>query len=358
MTRKELSKRANTARQGILRRRLVDLSVAELDLIQGRLEEEHREAVERMEALHQKSDRLLEEGDLGGFEDSKQRALDIAAELTSNLDRHRKVFDARQERILTDRLVERLGSKRRLAVLDAFIMMLIIVVVSFLLAIEFAPLEHDTIVFLEWFDVGACCIFLIDFFWRHRQADSKRWFWRRFWLDFITSIPIPSAQALRLGRAVRLARLIRVMQLARILRIVLFFWRGMDKLVATFDVKMMRRSMRILILVLVLGGVGIWAAEGNPATEGVESLPQGLWWSFTTVVTGGFGDIHNPQTMAGRALTMGLIVAGMVVVGIFTATLTSLLVRENDASGAIMDLEERMLEELQAIRARLDSNSE
>lgn len=356
MNRQELSKRADKARQGILRRRLVDLSVSELDRIQARLDREHAESVEQMEKLHGKSEAMLAEGDLTGFEDAKQRALDIASDITENRDRTKRVYDARQERLLNDRLVESLGGKRRLAVLDAFIMTLIVVVVTFLITMEVVPMEHSTIVFLEWADVGACVIFLIDFFWRHRHAESKKWFWRRFWLDFVTSIPIPSAQALRLGRAVRLARLIRVMQLARILRIVLFFWRGMDKLVATFDVKMMRRSMRILILVLILGGIGIWMAEGNPQTEGVESLPQGLWWSFTTVVTGGFGDIHNPQTMAGRALTIGLIIAGMVVVGIFTATLTSLLVRENDASGAVADLEERVLEELAAIRARLDSS--
>ncbi len=355
MTRKELSKRADKARQGILRRRLVDLSLDELDRIQQRLDDEHKESVECMEELHTKSEGFLEEGDLASFEDSKQRALDIASDLTENRDRSKRVADARQERYLTDRLVESIGSKGRLAFLDAFIMTLIVVVVTFLIAMEVVPMEARTMEILEWADVGACVIFLIDFFWRLRHADSKKWFWRRFWLDFVTSIPIPSAQALRLGRAVRLARLIRVMQLARILRIVLFFWRGMDKLVATFDVKMMRRSMRILILVLVLGGVGIWMAEGNPQTEGVESLPQGLWWSFTTVVTGGFGDIHNPQTMAGRALTIALIIAGMVVVGIFTATLTSLLVRENDASGAVADLEERVLAELAAIRSQLDS---
>ena len=354
MDRQDLSKRADKARQGILGRRLVDLTVVDLERIQARLDVEHADAVRRMEELHSKSEQMLVEGDLGGFEDAKQRALDIAGDLTENRDRSKRVYDARQERFLNDRLVEALGSIKRLAVLDAFIMTLIITVVTLLITMEVVPLQHETHVMLEWADVGACMIFLADFFWRMRHAESKKWFWRRYWLDFVTSIPIPST-ALRLGRAVRLARLIRVIQLARILRIVLFFWRGMDKLVATFDVKMMRRSMRILILVLILGGVGIWMAEGAPDNEGVESLPQGLWWSFTTVVTGGFGDIHNPQTMAGRMLTIALIIAGMVVVGIFTATLTSLLVRENDASGAVADLEERVLDELATIRARLDS---
>ena len=31
-------------------------------------------------------------------------------------------------------------------------------------------------------------------------------------------------------------------------------------------------------------------------TNAVSSYPLALWWSFTTVVTGGFGDIHNPES--------------------------------------------------------------
>ena len=53
-----------------------------------------------------------------------------------------------------------------------------------------------------------------------------------------------------------------------------------------------------------------------------------MWWSFTTVVTGGFGDIHNPITIVGRILTVVLIITGMILVGVFTATLTSLYVGE------------------------------
>ncbi|MEE2676531.1 MAG: ion channel [Planctomycetota bacterium] len=46
------------------------------------------------------------------------------------------------------------------------------------------------------------------------------------------------------------------------------------------------------------------------------------------MVTGGFGDIHNPITIVGRILTVVLIITGMILVGVFTATLTSLYVGE------------------------------
>ena len=42
------------------------------------------------------------------------------------------------------------------------------------------------------------------------------------------------------------------------------------------------------------------------------------------MVTGGFGDIHNPLSSGGRLLTVLLVIAGMVLIGVFTATLTSI----------------------------------
>jgi uncharacterized membrane protein (DUF106 family) len=68
-----------------------------------------------------------------------------------------------------------------------------------------------------------------------------------------------------------------------------------------------------------------------------------MWWSFTTVVTGGFADIYNPETTGGRFLTVLLIVSGMIIVGVFTATLTSLYVEEGT-------------EELQMMQKNLDES--
>ncbi|MEM7385615.1 MAG: potassium channel family protein, partial [Verrucomicrobiota bacterium] len=81
--------------------------------------------------------------------------------------------------------------------------------------------------------------------------------------------------------------------------------------------------------------------------EAVDGFFPGLWWSFTTLVTGGFGDIYNPQTLLGRLLTVFLVIAGMVLVGVFTATLTTILVgKEERAQSAIQyEVLERIQEE-------------
>jgi len=119
----------------------------------------------------------------------------------------------------------------------------------------------------------------------------------------------------------------------------------MDKLTEVLDIKLMKKSIRGLILAILIGAFIIHYFEGSKDPS-VGNLMQSIWWSFTTVVTGGFGDIYNPESGAGRILTVILIVAGMVVVGVFTATLTSLYVEEGTVELQMMQktLEEKFSE--------------
>lgn len=353
----DLQKQFEAARMAIVGQRLQDLPSERLAGILEQLEYEARDRVGELEDLREQGDAALAEHDWTGFDAIRARAVGVASRYEELRELRRKVANSYRERRLHEQIEERFGSRGRVLVYDFFIMGLIALVVTLLLVQETVPLSESTVFTLDMIDVAACLVFLTDFFWRMRMAENKRWFWRRYWLDFVTSIPIP-ASLLRAGRVVRFARLARMVRLVRLLRIIraiLFFWRGMDKLAAAMDVRMMRRSLSILVTVLLLGGLGIWYMEGAPNAEGVEDVGQGMWWSFTTVVTGGFGDIHNPTTWTGRLLTTGLIIAGMVVVGIFTATLTSVLVREEDTTEAVLVLDEKLTTELDAIRTQLEA---
>lgn len=356
----DLARRFDASRQAVLSRRLVDLDADLLTGVDARLQGDAEALCAAMESVRAQGDAAIADRDWPTVEALRLRAIDLGRDFEELNQTRRKVREARLERLLVDALTRALGSARRRVLYDAFIMTLITGVIGILLYQELGDPTPETVVILDFIDIGACTIFLADFAWRHRLAADKRWFWRRHWIDFVTSIPLPSVHTLRLGRSIRLlrfVRLLRLARLARIVRIVLFFWRGMDKLTAAFDVRMMRRSISILAIVLLIGGLGIWWVEGGQTgAEGVETFGESLWWSFTTVVTGGFGDIRNPETATGRFLTVFLIIAGMVVVGIFTATLTSLLVREGDNAGDLMALEERIdrvLGEVQELRAEL-----
>ena len=349
-----LRARFERPRRAVVNVRLLDMSVDQLAAMEARLLDSSAAAVESIEALEAEIKVAVEANNWPRVVALRARGVDQTRNFDELQELTRSVVDARMERKLQDAMAARLGSERRRVIYDAVMMFSIFAVIGILCVQEFSDISPETHRTLDWVDFGACCYFLTDFFWRLRLSSSSRWFWRRYWLDLITSIPLPTMYTLRIGRAVRLLRLLRVLRIARLLRIALFFWRGMDKLGAAFDVRLMRRSLALLAIVLALGSLGILFAEAHTEAEGVASFDQSLWWTFTTVVTGGYGDVHNPESVSGRLLTVGLVLAGMVVVGIFTATLTSLLVRENDESEAILSLEERVLGELADLRVDLE----
>ena len=212
---------------------------------------------------------------------------------------------------------------------------------------------------------------MTEFVMRLKCGDSKTFVWRHHWIDFVTSIPIPGeAQLARFGRVARLARfgrIFRVLRFLRFLRLFFLLWRGMDKLQDVIDVKLMKRTLRWAIVVMLMGGFLVYQIEGVPPAEGpdggtisegnsVSSFPLALWWSFTTVVTGGFGDIHNPESTSGMVLTAILIVTGMVLVGVFTATLTSLFIGEQ--AEEIEKLQEELGERIDQLAERIDSRGD
>ena len=136
-------------------------------------------------------------------------------------------------------------------------------------------------------------------------------------------------------------------------------WRGMDKLQDVVDVKMMKKTIRWAAIATLLGAVIIYKLEGGLGVEDgidspnpVGSMILSIWWSFTTVLTGGFGDIHNPISINGQILTAILVITGMVLVGVFTATLTSLFVGEQ--SEELERLQDDLSMKIDAIAERLD----
>ena len=223
------------------------------------------------------------------------------------------------------------------------------------------PSFSRSTLWMFWIADTVCCLFfLLNFFFECRLAKSKRWYWKRNWIDFVTSIPLPPIHLLLVGagsmhgiHAGRVLRAIRILRAIRALRMFLFIWRGMDHLSSIMDVKLLKRSL-LYALIAMFGGALIFMTMER-IQDGDGSFPEALWWSFTTLVTGGFADIHDPSTMGGKILTVLLGIGGMVLVGVFTATLTSILVRDDEAWQQD-DMEEqfRRLDRLEKSIGRID----
>ncbi len=338
-----IAKRIDHLRLSELPEELLRKMLEDIEVEQKRLSEQ---ASEVEKSLHKE----LLRGNASILDEKKKEIRLIEREFEGFDDDLLNIYDALQNKIVTEGMVKVLGGKKRLYASEGLIFLLIVIVLG-LMNYEFLYLdpELDKALVLNIFyvDTFCCAIFMTEFTLRYRQAEDKGWYWRNHWIDFLTSIPIPpvalfdNATLLRYGRSLRMLRILRALRMGRAVRIIFFFWRGMDKLSEVMDVKLMKKSIRGLVLSIILGAVVILYFEGERDSN-VGNLGQSIWWSFTTVVTSGFGDIYNPQSGIGRVLTVMLIVIGMVVVGVFTATLTSLYVEEGTEE---LQLMQRTLDE-------------
>lgn len=93
-------------------------------------------------------------------------------------------------------------------------------------------------------------------------------------------------------------------------------------------------------------------AEGSQIT----TYGEALWWSIVTVTTVGFGDIA-PVTTTGRFIAAALMVGGIALLGIVTATLASWLVdrvaeQDEAAQAATRQQVAALAEEVRELAAR------
>lgn len=273
-------------------------------------------------------------GHWSDMEEAREQIVALQDDLRDVEEQAARVADAYQEAHMLQGVRERLGGARRATMLEVFILALIGAVLLILWVETHYTLTEAERGMLAIADTAICAIFLAEFFWRMQFARSKAWYWRRYWIDFLASLPL--AGALRLGRLARVARVARVARIARAarvlraLRALAFLSRGFDKIAAIFKLQVFSRPLMLTLGLLFVGGVLMSRMEGAQF-EDVRGLGKGIWWSFTTVVTGGFADIHNPASPLGQLLTVMLVVLGIILTGALTAGLANVLLGDDTA---------------------------
>ncbi|GAA1208045.1 potassium channel family protein [Rhodoglobus aureus] len=79
------------------------------------------------------------------------------------------------------------------------------------------------------------------------------------------------------------------------------------------------------LLLVFVAGLAILDTERNAASTQISNLGDAIWWAFVTITTVGYGDIY-PATTLGRVIAAGVMVAGIALLGVVTATLASWIV--------------------------------
>jgi polar amino acid transport system substrate-binding protein len=84
----------------------------------------------------------------------------------------------------------------------------------------------------------------------------------------------------------------------------------------------------LFVLLTVIGAL-VWlferrANDAQFAKHPVKGIAAGVWWSAVTMTTVGYGD-KSPVTIAGRLLGLAWMFSAIIIISIFTATITSSL---------------------------------
>ena len=103
-------------------------------------------------------------------------------------------------------------------------------------------------------------------------------------------------------------------------------------------------SLALSMTILLVGGVGFWLLEPR-----VQTLGDGLWLAFTTAATVGYGDLV-PSTHASRAFAVVVVLLGLAVLSLVTASLAAIFVETEERQ-----IERDLMKELGALRAEVRS---
>ena len=79
---------------------------------------------------------------------------------------------------------------------------------------------------------------------------------------------------------------------------------------------------------LFLGSWLVLLFEENAKGSNIHSYPEALWWAIVTVTTVGYGDRY-PVSAGGRAVAVVLMLVGIGLIGVLTATVASVFVKEH-----------------------------
>ncbi len=178
---------------------------------------------------------------------------------------------------------------------------------------------------------GSWVFFALDYGVRLATVSSRgKWFIRNIHEIFILALPI-----------------LRPLRLVRLLTFLNIFHRSTgtalrDKAVGFAGI--------LAVLLVYCGSLAMLEAERGAEGATITTFGDALWWGLTTITTVGYGDMY-PVTGVGRLIAAVLMIGGVSVVGILTASFASWLIESVKTENEVRNSE--LLEELVKLRQEI-----
>jgi voltage-gated potassium channel len=154
--------------------------------------------------------------------------------------------------------------------------------------------------------VAVYCLFVIDYLSRWYLARPRgSWVLRHLW-----ELPVILLPFLRPLRLLSLAVVVKTLQQA---------------VGHTIRGRVIVYTACGAVVVVYTAALAILDVEGDRPDSKIKTLGDALWWASTTVTTVGYGDMH-PVTGVGRLVAVALMLGGITLLGLVTATLASWIV--------------------------------
>jgi len=194
-----------------------------------------------------------------------------------------------------------------------------------LMLLLFLPLDKNTLLLLQIYDILICTIFLVDFLINLKRASRKSdyFFRERGWLDLLGSIPT-------LGVVFKYSGLLRLARLNRFERI-LRHQRGKGEEGMVADVIKHRHryvgytTLLLTIIVLTTTSALVLQFESRVPMAKITTGWEAFWFSIVTITTVGYGDFY-PVTFMGQFITLLTMISGVGIIAVLASLLSRLLI--------------------------------
>src|SRR5664279_1303076 len=176
-------------------------------------------------------------------------------------------------------------------------------------------LPHTWKVLCTTVQYTAWAIFVVDYVMRLGLAERRMRYFSRHLLDLaIVALPL-----------LRPLRLLRLLILLKVLN-----RRAADSLRGRIAIYVVGATS----LLLFCASLAVLEAERRRHGANITTFGDAMWWSVSTITAVGYGDDY-PTTPEGRFIAVGLMVDGVALLGVVTATIASWVidrVREEEES--------------------------